>query len=408
MYYERREDVPEYVTPNEEKGIVKSIPTVNDGPEFENARRQQSLMLVEGNLDKYFENPDEVPAFVPARKGGSELSTLDGTRGEDGALMEMFLNDIHDTRKEFPPEAKKAMAAGHKFELPIAEKWCEDNYYDLLRPTGMLVDKDGFFCNIDYFARSREKGKVVILEIKYCYGTKHWHEVMRRVIEQLPAEPKYVTQVQLQCDFAGVDEAFIVYGCCGSRKALEEGIIDMTYAFPVKYDAERAKNLHWCLDTYARAVVTGDMDLLLTLPGATPKDFTIVYGEGEGEVVENDTKHQKAADAWFRATAAVASAERDIAEAEKNLRDLLGSHKRMVIRSGRKDLEITTKVRESKNWDTEKLQDIAPQVYAENTKFSITDAQLKKLPEDVREGVKSCLTIERKAVSGANIKELPR
>lgn len=405
-----KDDVQMYVTPAEEEGTVTCISTEGMTDEqFTAIREEQNQVMIEGDIGKYFDDPDDAPLFVSAGIGGSEVGILTGT-SDFQDLTEFWRIKLGITKRVINSELKAIFAAGHFYEFFIAKKWCEDNYYELLKPTGMLVSKSNpaYFMNVDFYARSIATGEVVILEIKYCAGSKHQQEVLRRVYEELPAEPKYDDQVQYQMYLSGVHKGFVVYGWCGSPRAVDEKEIGLTYAFEVVYNQERVDQILWCIDTFVESLVQVDETMLLTLPGASPKDFTMVYGEGSGELVTDDKEHQDAADRWIRATQAISSAEELAEKAEKDLLRLLGSNKSMIIRSGSTDLQVTTKVRESKNWDMAKLSEVAPEVYADNTKFSITEAQLKKLPEDTREDVLSCLTVERKPVAGITIKTLKK
>lgn len=405
-----RDDVQVYVTPAEEAGEVTCISTEGMTDEqFTQIREEQNQVMVEGDLSNYFEDPDDAPLFVSAGIGGSEVGILTGT-SDFQDLTEFWKTKLGIVKREINSELKAIFAAGHFYEFYIAKKWCEDNYYELLKPTGMLVSNSNaaYFMNVDYYARNLATNEVVILEIKYCAGSKHQQEVLRRVYEELPAEPKYDDQVQYQMYLSGVHKGFVVYGWCGSPRAVDAKEIGITYAFEVIYNQERVDQILWCIDTFIESLIKVDETLLLTLPGAMPKDFTMVYGEGEGNLVTDDKEFQDAADRWVRAKNAISSAEVMQEEAESNLRRLLGSNKSMIIRNGLNDLQITTKVREIKTWDTARLSEVAPDVYAGNTKFSITEAQLKKLPEGTKEEVLKCLTVEVKPTSGINIKELKK
>lgn len=405
-----KENVSVFTTPAEETGVVKVVPTEGlTDEEFTALREEQGMAMVEGDLTPYFENEEDVPLFVRTGVGASEVGILTGT-SDFQELDDFWRERLGITKREINDELKNIFAAGHFFEFLIARKWCEDHYFELLKPSGMLVsvNNPAYFVNVDFYGRDLATGEVAILEIKYCYGEKHRNEVLRRVINELPAEPKYDDQVQYQMHMSGVHKGYVIYGWCGSPRAAAEKEITTTYAFEVVYNPARVDEILWCIDTFGESLIKADEMLLLSLPGAQPKDFTIAYGEGEGEVVEDDSEFQAAADRWIRAKNTIESAEKMMEEEEKNLRRLLGEHKSMIIRNGLTDLEVTTKVRESKNWDTDKLKDIAPDVYENSTKFSITEAQLKKLPDDIKENVLSCLTVERKAVAGINIKVLKK
>ena len=406
MEYEKNL-VPYYTCPREEAGEVLTVDTSSMTPEeFTAVRETVNRLFIEGDLSKYFSDPDDEPEFVCAAVGASAIPSIMGTNEySESTMMDLFQEKLGAKKKVITPELQRIFDAGHFNEYLIAKEFCRRNRLTLLRPRGQyqLLENKALFCNVDYYA-SDEADNIYILEIKNPNGREHQKEVHRRYDEELPAEQMYVDQVLYQMHISGVHRGFVVYGWAGSIWAREEQEIDSVYGFPVFYDQERIDLEVKSATIFAHALVEVDEKKLLALPGATPKDFTIVYGEGEGELVSDDKEWQDLCDEYDSAQRAIDLAKERQAETEKKLRALLDDKRSALIHNARFDVEITTKKRESKTWDLEALKAVQPEIYAEGISFSITDARLKKLDEVTKKDVLSCLTTEVKAVPGINIK----
>lgn len=401
------ENVPVYVTPNEENGSVASIATiVLTGEEFSELRKKQNNVKLVGDVTPFLTPGQDAQElqYGEGCVGGSEISVYTGDDTYGRSMADLLKQKINPAWKpEISPEQQRIFDLGHYYEYPIAAEFCKRYGLTLYRPSGMLycVGEPGIFANIDYIGVDKD-GTPYILEIKNINGSEHKKEIRRRYSEGLTAEQQYVVQMQYQMYVSGITQGFNVCGWCESPWAQDNHTIDEVYPLRVDADASLITTCVTCARTVIEAVRTCDEKLLLQLPGATPKDFTIIYGEGEGELVTDDQEWKDACDAYSRAVRTETCAKEAKEKAEKELRRLLGSNKKALVHNDLMDVEITTKTRETKTWDLTKLREVAPDVLEEGLSFSITEAKLKKLPN--KEDVLSCLTVEEKPVAGIKIK----
>ena len=397
--------VPEFITPNEEAGIAVSIPTIDlSGEEFTELRKNQNRSFLEGDITPYLPEGMEAPTTISASVGASDVPSIMGTCTYDqSTIADKFREKLGVKKREISPALQALFDAGHANEYYIAKEFCDRHYLTLLRPTGMLylASEPGFYSNVDYYALDESTGEISIIEIKNPNGYDRKAEVRRRYSNNLAAEQMYVDQVLYQMYISGVTKGYVVYGWSESPRAQAERRIDEVYGFPVEYDQERVDLIVKSVRIFIDALIAVDEKELLQLPGSSPKDFTIVYGEGEGELVTDGADWQAACDRYATAQDEVEAAKGRMEEAEAELRRLLGDKRKALVHNDQMDVEISTKTRDTKTWDLEKLQQIAPDVYQENLSFSITDAKLKKLPN--KEDVESCLTVEKKPVAGVKI-----
>lgn len=403
----KRAAVEVYETPTEQFGLVTSTPIEGlTNEEFAALRQEQNRQKVTGDLTPYFQPGEEIPTEVAASFGGSTIPKLMGTCTYDNSSpMNVFRQKLGIEEFVVTPSLQKAFDAGHFLEFPIAEEFCRRHYLTLLKPTGLLSlnTNPAVFCNPDFYARDEETGEVYVLEIKNPNGRLRQAEVHRRYDNGLPAEQMYIDQNLYQMYVTGIHKGYIVYGWCESPYAVDNNEIDSVYGFEVEYDEERVHQMLAAVEIAKRALVEVDEKLLLRLPGSTSKDFTIVYGEGEGEIVTDDQEWKDACDLYCSAIRRRDMAKEEAEEAEEKLRKLLADKKRAIVHNDLKDVFISTKTRESKTWDEEKLQQIDKEFYQQHVSFSITDAQLKKVPEDKKEEILSCRTVTTKAVDGVKI-----
>lgn len=378
--------IPVYITPNEENGSVLSIPTIDmTGEEFTQLR----LTHNGGNS-----------------VGASDISVLVGNDRYGRSPVEMFNERETGKQKEINATQQTIYQMGHDFE-PIGASVCCMRYgLTLYRPSGMLycAAEPGITANIDYIGVTSD-GKPVILEMKNINGADHKKEIRRRYSDGLPAENCYVSQVLQQMYVSGITTGYVVFCWAESPFGMSNYEVEELYIFAVELDAEKMTQGVEAARLFIEARATGNKELLTNLPGVTPKDFTLIYGEGEGELLADKTATAEwfdACDEFVRASRSEECAKAEREKAEKELRRLLGSNKKAYVHNAMMDVEISTKTRESKSWDLEKLQELAPDVYEEGLSFSITEAKLKKLEN--KDEVLSCLTVKSTPVAGVKIK----
>lgn len=410
--YERKAQTEVYITPAEEFGLAESIPTEDlTQEEFSNLRKSHNVVKIKGDLSKYFPGKakKDLPKTVSAAIGASAVSQILGTcTYSDSTIINLFRQMLGIEEKEISAFLQRKFDDGHFFEFLIAEEFCRRNYLTLLKPSGMLylASNPRFYCNVDFFARDDETNEIYILEIKNPGGIEHQKEVHKRYDNNMEAEQMYIDQVLYQMYITGVHKGYVVYGWCDSLYARENYEIDSVYGFEVEYDQARVDLEVESVDKFIDAIINVDEKAVLELGGAQAKDFVLVFGEGEGELVTDKDVWKNACDKQKAADRRVKLAQKDLDEAEAELVKLMDGYNKAIIHNDIEDIVISKKVRESKSWTEDlepKLREQAPDVLEKYTSFSITDAQLKKLPDETRELILSCRTVKRTPTTGIKI-----
>ena len=409
---ERKAATETFETPTEEFGITISIATEDMTPEeFTELRNNQNVVEIKGDLKPYFPKTPkkDIPKKVSAAIGASAVSQILGScTYADSTIVNLFRQMLGIEKKEISSFLQQKFDAGHFYEFFIAEEFCRRNFLTLLKPTGMiyLAENPRFYCNVDFFARNEVTGEIYILEIKNPTGSEHQKEVHRRYDNAMEAEQMYIDQVQYQMYLTGVHKGFVVYGWSDSKYAKAMKEIDSVYGFEVEYDQSRVDLALDAVNKFIDALINVDEKAILELQGALPKDFILVFGEGEGELVTDKEAWKNACDRQKSAERRVKLAQKDLDEAEGELVKLMEGYNKAVIHNDTEDITITKKVRESKTWTEDlepMLREKAPEVLEKYKTFSITDAQIKKLDEELQQSILSCRTIKRTPVAGIKI-----
>jgi len=386
---EQLKAIPVYITPNEKNGSVLSIPTIDlTGEEFTQLRLTHNGGIVIGaSAVSPMVNQEEDPY------GRTPVSTYE--------------EQVNGKKEEDSPIQKRIYQLGHDWEPVGATAFCKRYGLILYRPSGMLycATEPGITANIDFIGVDPNTGEPCIIEMKNVNGAEHKKKVRRWYSEGVLPDTQYVLQTDLQRYVSGINKVFIVYCWAESPWGFANYEVEELYYFDIPCNPERITQVVEGARVYLEALKSREPQKLLDLPGATQKDYTLLYGEGEGELLADQTQTSEwldACDEFVRASRSEECAKAERENAEKELRRLLGKNKKAYVHTDLMDVEITTKTRESKTWDTEKLQQLAPDVYEEGLSFSITESKLKKLEN--KDAILSCLTVKTTPVAGIKVK----